>query len=282
MTYKPSPRPTFTEPTSIPYASVTRHLWGEPESGEVADWIYVSSDCIHQLMFGLPPGGAFRHSDSFRTIFAADIVYYVLSGTMVLCNPETGEAHRVGVGEAAFFRRDTWHHAFNHSTEQLRVLELFAPPPSKGTSGAYARQKPNLTTPQYARDEWNGRFPAERHLMQNSIQILRETDFLWRLEGDKQQKLVGLIASTEHLVAGIASVMPSQPTAAETHAGDESVYVLDGTLHIHLPEFDGQRWHELQPGDGFYLPAGTPHRYFNMSGGMTRWLFGIAPGETSA
>ena len=52
----------------------SRHLWGDKESGEVADWIYVSSDKIHQLVFGLPPRGWFKHSDSFRTIFGADVV----------------------------------------------------------------------------------------------------------------------------------------------------------------------------------------------------------------
>ena len=73
-TYKSSPRPTFDGPTPIPYADVTRHLWGDADSGEVADWIYVSSGKIHQLVFGLAPGGIFRHSDAFRTVFSeADV-----------------------------------------------------------------------------------------------------------------------------------------------------------------------------------------------------------------
>ena len=125
--YKPSPRPTFDGPAAIPYGSVTRHLWGDEEAGEVADWIYVSSDRIHQLVYGLSPGGAFRHSDAFRTVFAADVVYYVLSGTLVIANPSTGEVQRLDPGDAAFFRRDTWHHAFNYSAEPLRVLEFFVP-----------------------------------------------------------------------------------------------------------------------------------------------------------
>jgi hypothetical protein len=56
MTYSPSPRPTFDGPAAIPYASVTRYLWGDGEAGEVADWIYVSSSRIHQLIYGLPSG----------------------------------------------------------------------------------------------------------------------------------------------------------------------------------------------------------------------------------
>ena len=37
MSYSPSPRPTFDAPTHIAYEAVTRHLWGDPEAGEVAD-----------------------------------------------------------------------------------------------------------------------------------------------------------------------------------------------------------------------------------------------------
>ncbi|MEZ4621477.1 MAG: hypothetical protein R2867_39075 [Caldilineaceae bacterium] len=87
MAYKPSPRPTFTEATHIPYAQVTRHLWGDPEAGTVSDWIYISNEKIHQLLFGLAPNGNFRHSEEFRTIFGADEVLYVLSGEML---PQSG------------------------------------------------------------------------------------------------------------------------------------------------------------------------------------------------
>ena len=67
MGYKPSPRPTFDAPTPIRAEDAVRHTWGDEEAGLVQDWIYVSSDRIHAIVFGLPPGEAFRHSDSFRT-----------------------------------------------------------------------------------------------------------------------------------------------------------------------------------------------------------------------
>ena len=66
-TYKPSPRSTFDGPAAIPFASVTRHVWGDAEAGEVADWIYASTDKVHCLVFGLPVNGAFRHSPEFRS-----------------------------------------------------------------------------------------------------------------------------------------------------------------------------------------------------------------------
>lgn len=279
MSYSSSPRPTFEGPTHIPYAAATRHLWGDAESGEVADWIYVSSNKIHQLIFGMAPGGAFRHSDAYRTIFAADEVLYVLSGVMVLSNPETGEVHRLTPGEAAFFRRDTWHHAFNYSTEQLRVLELFAPPPSQGTSGAYARSKPNLTTPQYTDRKLIGNWPMARSgaSQDQTIQVLRDADLLWQLEGREQQLLVGLYAATEHLTVGKLQLLSGRSSDVQQHGGDESLYLLKGTLNIRVPENDGQRWFELHPGDGFYIPEGTPHQYYNITNEPVEAIFGVAP-----
>ncbi len=279
MSYSPSPRPTFDGPTLIPYAAATRHLWGDAEAGEVEDWIYVSSGQIHQLMFGLAPGGAFRHSEAHRTIFAADEIYYVVEGTMVICNPETGEVYRVMAGESAFFRRDTWHHAFNYGTGHLRVLELFAPPPSQGTSGAYSRTKPYLATSNYGQERWMGRWPMAQQeaAAAATITVVRDADTLWRLEGRERQVLVGLITATEHLTTGVMHLLPGQHSDVETHGGDESLYVLEGTLNVRLPEHDGQRWYELNPGDGFYLPEGVPHHYYNMTGEPVRFLFGVAP-----
>ena len=150
MGYKPSPRPSFDAPTAIRAADAVRHTWGDEAAGFVEDWIYVSSQRIHAIVFGLAPGGAFRHSESFRTVFAADELLHVLQGTLVLANPETGEVVRAEPGESVFFRRDTWHHGFSYGDEPLRVLELFAPPPATGTSGAYAKTRPYLEKSVYA------------------------------------------------------------------------------------------------------------------------------------
>jgi len=277
--YTPSPRPTFERATPIPFASVTRHLWGDRESGEVADWIYVSSDKIHALVFGLPPRGYFRHSDSYRTIFGADVAYHVLSGMMVIANPETGEVQRVSPGATAFFRRDTWHHVFNYSDEPLRVLEFFAPPPSTGTSGAYARQKPLLTTIRYGRDDLLGRLPMDRAAVRaaNTLHVVREDEVVWRLEGDDFPTLVGLIVATEHLTVGKLHLLPGQNSGSLAHGGDKALYVIAGTLHVRI--FDGRRpdWFEIAAGDGCYIPQGTSHVCYNIGDRPAIAAFGVAP-----
>jgi quercetin dioxygenase-like cupin family protein len=279
MTYRPSPRPTFDRPTHIPYAQVTRHLWGDETSGTVDDWIYISSDKIHQLVFGLPPSGAFRHSEDYRTVFGADEVLYVLDGTFVCANPETGEVHVANAGEAVFFRKDTWHHGFNFSQRPLRVLEFYAPPPSKGTSGAYARTRRYLDQSRYERDDLLGRIPMDgvSAAAGNTMRVMRDGDLIWRLEGKRQSALVGLYAATEHLTVGKTTLMPGQQSDIEVHDGDEGLYVLAGTLNVLAPEAEGQKWFELHAQDGFYLPEGAPHQYQNLGAEPVQFLFGVAP-----
>ncbi|WP_171026461.1 cupin domain-containing protein [Mesorhizobium comanense] len=279
MSYKKSPRPTFTEATEIPYQSVTRFLWGDEATGFVDDYIYASTDKIHQLVFGLPPHGAFRHSKDRPTVFGADEVLYVLSGTYGSANPETGEVHVAKKGEAIFFRKDTWHHGFSLSDEPLQVLEYFAPPPSTGTSNPYAKSRPYVENSIYQRKELIGDWPmaSARAQEKATMRVIREADLLWELDGADQGVLTGLFASTDQLTVGRTTVMSGRPSLPQKHGGDECLYVTSGVLRVHVPENEGRTWFELHPGDGFFTPAGTAHQYWNMGGEPAVFVFGVAP-----
>jgi len=269
MGYKPSPRPSFEAPTVIRAADAVRHTWGDEEAGLVEDWIYVSSQQIHAIVFGLEPGGAFRHSESFRTVFAADELLYVLQGTLVLANPETGEVVRAEPGESVFFRRDTWHHGFSYGDEPLRVLELFAPPPATGTSGAYARTRPYLDESVYALDGVVGNLGGARP-GEGSLRILRREDSVWRLDRDV---LVGLLISTEHLTGGTVTVPAGRTSLEESHDGEELVYVIRGELRVEAAGVEAT----LTPGDAFFVPSATAHRYAATEAGVAEAVFGVAP-----
>ena len=271
--YRPSPRPTYDGPTIITRRKCANHIWGDEESGLVRDRIYVSSEHLHALVFELPPHGFFRHSQEFRTVFAADEVLYVLEGTMAIANPETGEVRRVDRGEGVFFRRDTWHHAFAHGPDPLRVLELFAPPPAKGTSGAYARQQPYLEHSKYAEDELLGYVLGRRPTPQTFVTVGDRT-LTWRRD---LGVLVGLYVSTEHLSAGVIEVDPGQASTVHAHGGDEIVYVLQG--HLTVRAWDGGATNVLEAGpeEACYLPWGSRHEYCNFGSETVRAIFAVAP-----
>jgi quercetin dioxygenase-like cupin family protein len=269
MGYKPSPRPSFDVPTAIRAADALRHTWGDEDAGFVDDWIYVSSDRIHAIVFGLPSGGAFRHSESFRTVFAADELLHVLQGTLVLANPETGEVVRAEQGENVFFRRDTWHHGFSYGDDPLRVLEFFAPPPATGTSGAYAQTRPYLQNSVYASDGVIGKL-VDAPPAAGSLRVLRRADTVWQLDRDV---LVGLLVSTEHLTVGTVTVPAGQTSLEEAHDGEELVYVTRGALRVEAGGVDAT----LSPGDAFLVPSGVPHSYSADHVGVAEAVFGVAP-----
>jgi quercetin dioxygenase-like cupin family protein len=271
--YSPSPRPRYDGSAAIPYASVTRHIWGDAEAGEVFDWIYASTDKIHALVFGLPPGGAFRHSREFRTVFGADEVLSVLSGTMVLANPETGEVVRVPAGDSAFFRAGTWHHVYAHGSEPLRVLELLAPPPEKGTTGAYARSREYLEDSRYVDDSLLGHVPGGRRA-NPSFNWLRPDDVVYRLEGDG---LVGILASTDQLTVATLALPPGKASDVQAHGGDEIVYVRKGKLSVRAWTAETTRVFELSPKDAAFIPAGVTHEYRNYEASEAEAVMGVAP-----
>ena len=276
----PSPRPTFDEATAIPYADASLHLWGDDEAGRVPDWIYVSSDKFHHLVFALPPGGRFTHSDQFRTVFAADELLYVLSGTMVIADPEHGEVRRVGPGGAVFFRRDTWHHAMSFGEEQLRVLEFFAPPPATGASSAYARTKDLLGEVSYGDDRYVGRWPmaAAERAADARLHVFEDRDVLERLEGTGV--LVRTYVSTEHLTTEQVVLRPGGSSGARRHGGDMAMHVLSGSVNVLLteaPNSAGQRWFELHVDDGFYVPEGTAYELRNVTGEQAEAMVAVAP-----
>jgi len=272
--YRPSPRPTFDGPTRITRSSAARHIWGDPLSGEVADWIYVSSGLIHALVFELPAHGSFRHSPEHRTVFAADELLHVLDGVMAIANPETGEVQRICAGESVFFRRDTWHHAFAHGEGPLRVLELFAPPPATGSSGAYARGRPFLQESRYADDSLLGKLlPANARSV--TLHRLQRHDIVWRRD---LGVLVGLLVSTEHLTAGVLEVDPGQSALAHSHAGDEVLYLTDGAMTVRAWNGEQVSVLELEPHDACYLPAGCLHEFRSYGSVTARAMFGVAPG----
>lgn len=276
--YQHSPRPSYDHGTAIPRSQAARHVWGDAESGEILDLVYVSNQRIHQLLFEIPAGGQFTHSADFRTIFGADEVLYAVEGCVALADPQTGAVTRVAAGDAVFFGPDTWHHAFNFGPGPARILEYFAPPPATGTSGAYAQQQPLLAASRYADDAELGTIlPGQaRPAQPPRLAVVRPDDYRWRLDGDRARVLTGIIASTPQLTVGRCEVRGPRWSGWISHRGDAGGYVLSGGLALWLAG-RGRSWDELDPGDGFFVPAGERYQVRALGEGGSSYLAGFAP-----
>ena len=260
MTYKPSPKPNFYEATHIEYKKMETYMWGDEEAGKVRDWIYVSNESLHQIIFGIEPGGNFKHSDQYRTIFGADELLYVLSGVLVINNPENGETHKILPGESVFFQKDTWHHAFNYSDEYLQVLEFFSPPPITGTSGAYAKEKKLLTNLKYKRD--NFLYPSEQFKNENSFKIIRKNDYIWSLEGANQETLIATLVKTKNLDVKIINLKSSQESNVFNFKKNTTYLSLNDNLEVIL---DNDIKFSLNQKDGLYFPKNTSFKIKNLN-----------------
>jgi len=273
-----TPRPTYEAAAVIRRRDTAHHVWGDTESGLVTDRVYVSSSALHVLEFGLEPGGAFRHSATNKTVFAADVMYCVLEGELVLADPQHGEVRVVPAGDQVLFRRDTWHHGFNPSQTPLRVLEFFAPPPSMGTASQYARHQANLEQVQYRDPRWSGRWPEARdeRLGTTRLDVVQASDAVWGFASEAPTHLVGLLADTEHLTVTTGRVYAGHVEDPRKVEDESLLVVTSGELWVDVQEQDGDRYATdcLLPGDAMYVPAHSTVRVLSRSGQPSTYLMG--------
>jgi mannose-6-phosphate isomerase-like protein (cupin superfamily) len=274
--YAPSPRPTYDCPTLVTRAAVRRHVWGDATAGLVGDWLYASTQRLHVIVFGLAPGRGFTHSRAFRTVFGADELLHVLSGSMVAANPETGEMLACEAGESLFFRKDTWHHAWARGAEPLRVLEFFAPPPATGSSGPYAAQRPYVEQPRYTAAQLEAALAGRADAMQAgpTLRRLGRADESFREAGGGIR--IATLATTEHLTVARVEVSPGAQGGETRHGGDALLYGLAGELFVRTRWQGEVRSFELTAHDAVFLPQGSGYELLSF-GGSAQAMLGVAP-----
>ena len=101
--------------------------------------------------------------------------------------------------------------------------------------------------------------------------MLRREDAVLRLD---RGVLVGLLASTEHLTVGTLTVPAGGRRAwsSRTRARSSSTCTR-GALQCRAGGVEAT----LAPGDGFLVPAGTPHSYAADGAAVAEAIFGVAP-----
>ncbi|KZE89652.1 hypothetical protein AVP41_02450 [Microbacterium sp. TNHR37B] len=276
---RPTPRPRFTEPQLVRRVDAVAHVWGDDEAGYVTDRVISSTDQLHVLEFELAPGGGFRHSAMNPTVFGADVLYYVLSGGLVLANPETGEVTVTEAGSGRLFHRGTWHNGFSASSvEPVRVLEFFSPPPSRGAASEFARRQPALTNTRYRDDRWDARWPQARseHAASTSFARVAVDNALMSLRDHQPSHLNATLVSTPYLHVIEGSVQPGHVEPFRVVERESVLHVLEGELWVDVwsDEVGYQATSILAPGDSMFLPVGCSERLLVRSASPARYLRG--------
>ncbi|MCE2526996.1 MAG: hypothetical protein J4G00_05630 [Actinomycetia bacterium] len=248
----------MTVPRLISRATAKRVLWGTEATGKVSDIYYHSDEDLHVIEFGLGRGDKWVHAPQKRTLFAADEVYHVLEGTLVVANPQTGEVCRVPAGHSVFFRKDTWHHGFAHRGP-VRVIEFMAPTPAQGVTQAYARTQPYLPEEdwRYAEGNWEGRWPMERSDRQPGFTVVSPQERLWSVDDPRGILLRGMVCSTEHLAVYAAELEGDVWTRPASYRGTGVALVTAGILQVR----GGGETLTVAAGDAVYLPPGSEFSY---------------------
>ena len=193
---------------------------GRPESGEVADWIYVSSQFIHALVFGLEPHGSFGHSP--------ESPHRLRRRRASLRAGRRDGDRQPGDGRGLPRRRPV------KACSSAVTPGITPSPTANGRSVCSScllrplRPEPPVRTPGHGRISTEADTPDERAARSASpplvpipqtLRRLDRHDLVWRRD---LGVLVGLYASTEHLTVGVVEVDPGQSAAVHAHGETRS------------------------------------------------------------
>jgi mannose-6-phosphate isomerase-like protein (cupin superfamily) len=273
----------FDKPTLVKRADAVRFLWGDERAHFVPDLIYGRGDRIAGLIFKLAPGEYFRSSETWRTIYDQDRYYYVVSGELTIQDPETGDTAVASAGEVIYWRGARYHFGYNFNFEETMVLDWYAPQERAADVPEIVAslQKKQLNERVDGRYDLLTRWPSaaaeDRAMRQREgrVTTLRRSDALPLIMGEKTPVRMDIFASSENLTAGIFDLRPAIMSDPETHGGDETMFALEGTIHVYLP--DTYDWFEVYPLDCLYLPEGTRHQYANNGAAVAKAAFCVTP-----
>ncbi|MDA2962679.1 MAG: hypothetical protein O3A27_02845 [Actinomycetota bacterium] len=275
-TRKPTPRPQFRNTTHIKRENMVLHTWGDSVSGFVTDRVISSTKQLHVLEFELAPQGEFRHSSQNQTVFAADVLYFVVAGDLVLANPETGEVVLAKEGTGRLFHRGTWNHGFNPGQKTVRVIEYFSPPPAMGAASEFSRNQPALVENKYQLGKNVRNWPegqAEMEAKASFLEISDKTAIL-SFRDSKPTHLIATLVATEFLkvVKGIVQTGHKEEFALVEK--ESVIYLLEGRLEVEFIEGTQGQKLILETGDAIFLPKGVKERISAQSSKRAVYLLG--------
>ncbi len=114
--------------------------------------------------------------------------------------------------------------------------------------------------------------------------LIRPEESLKLIHGQENHTFVSMFVSNDFIHFGTMTVSIGKHSDVEVHKGDEVIFVLEGTLIVQVYE-DGkpeshsalQSVHKVKRQEKFLIPEKHRHRYLNLGGETTRFIFSVAP-----
>jgi quercetin dioxygenase-like cupin family protein len=256
---KRSDMPVFDKPMLVRAGDATAVVWGDETAGYVNDEFHAYTRQLLLITISMPPGKSFYHAPTLKPVYTGNAGLYVLQGQYTIQLPDTGEIKVAEAGEMFVMRGTQWHFGYNFSDRELRVLETIAPPSAPGSLDALACPAPEL----YLETAAAKNFPATRPGAK--LEVVGRKSALNMIHGRKQPALLRLLACTPKMSVALLDLIGGQRTEAFRFDRDSTVYAEKGRLHLRIPA-EGT-WDRLDPGDAYFLPAGTAWELFNHGAG---------------
>ena len=131
-----------------------------------------------------------------------------------------------------------------------------------------------------------GRWPVrgEEVRAARRMVLITPEESLKLIHGRENHILVSMFVSNDFIHLGTMTLPIGKHSDDEVHNGDEVIFVLQGTLVVQVYE-DGdsdshsalQNVYKVKSLEKFLIPEKRRHRYLNLGGEVTRFIFSIAP-----
>ncbi len=135
--------------------------------------------------------------------------------------------------------------------------------------------------------DYLGRWPVNGAKVRKEKRLvaIRADSHLHLIHGREQHVLVSMIVSNDFLNVGLITIPVGGYSEMESHAGDETLYALEGDLTVRTIGLDDKEdkesasfmSYEIHQSEKMLIPEGTRHQYLNFTEEIVKVFFAVAP-----